>query len=278
MRRVAMIAAILLAIVLVTVSVLAVILQFGRGSKKEDEANTASTDVADVPFSEDPPAAPGMTTDPSAAPGTTTDPSAASGMTGTSSGDLVHVTGIEAFALYEYDEASGMRVKTPRHESVWTRGEDIVSLEAFAADTENIVLSAGGGRGWYESWRAYWQQETGSENCRIGYTVSFDLKSGEQIRAVLLKPGDELPYRVYLENYLYDDAANADAGWYSHLEPQDASDSTLLTSIKFTPGERFEEIDGKITVTGFVYDSADDFDADGNYIGDVAFTTELVSQ
>ncbi|MBQ6904117.1 MAG: hypothetical protein IJQ26_06305, partial [Lachnospiraceae bacterium] len=186
-----------------------------------------------------------------------------------------HVSGINAFSLYRFDEAAGQRVKTERYESAWTRGEDILSLEAFATNEAQFALSAGGGGAWYDAWRAYWYAESGAEKCRIGYRVSFRLRSGEEINATLLKPGDELFYREYLENYLYDDAANAYAGWYSHLEPGQETDETLLTSIKFTPGERVDEIDGTITVTAFVYDSADRIDADGTYNGDVAFTTEI---
>lgn len=277
MRRVVIGAVAVAAVALVVlIGVLAV--RNTRKRKAEEEASRAlATDVADMPFSA---AATGNTTEDSAAAAgeTTAAGGASSAAAQEAEAASVHVDGVDAFSLYRYDETSGMRVKCARHESAWTAGEDIVSLEAFASDSENIVLNTGGGRAWYEAWLSYWQQETGSESCRIGYDVSFDLKSGEHIHAVLLKPGDELSYRPYLENYLYDDAANADAGWYSHLEPDDLSETMLLTSIKFTPGERFEEIDNKITVTGFVYDALEDFDYDGNYIGDVLFTTELVNQ
>ena len=267
------------AMLLVTIGAAAVQI-IGNRKPAEETAPSASTDVRDVPFREAEDASAQTAESQTAATKTRQAPadSTQDATAAEAGSNTVHVEGIDAFALYEYDEATGMRVKTARHESAWTRGEDIVSLEAFAADTEHIVLGAGGGSAWYETWRTYWQQAAGSEHCRIGYTVSFDLKSGEHIEKVLLKPGDELSYRSYLENYLYDDAANADAGWYSHLEPDDLSDTMLLTSIKFTPGEQFEQIDGKITVTGFVYNAPEDFDYDGNYIGDVAFTTEILNR
>ena len=283
-RRILIVAGALAAVLLVAVIAVLAIKNTRKKKAEEQAARAAATDVMDMPFTEGGDADALRGAEASGGDADTLRGTEASGGA-ESTGDAAattpdtaagaHISGIDTFALYRYDEASGMRVKTDRYESAWTRSEDIISLEAFAADTENIVLSAGGGRAWYEAWRAYWQQETGAENCRIGYTVSFDLKNGEHIHAVLLKPGDELAYRPYLENYLYDDAANADAGWYSHLEPGDLSDSMLLTSIKFTPGERVDEIDDVITVTGFVYDSVNDFDYDGNYIGDVAFTTVL---
>ena len=267
-RRILIGVLVFLAVVLVAVIGVFAVKNTKKKKAEEQAARAAATDVRDMPFSV------------SAIDSNSEDDMQRSDtVSGMDFTDMsMHVSGINTFALYRYDEASGMRVKTDIHESAWTRGEDIVSLEAFAADTDNIVISGGGGRAWYEAWRAYWQQETGAENCRIGYDVSFDLKNGEHIHAVLLKPGDELAYRAYLENYLYDDAANADAGWYSHLEPEDLSDSMLLTSIKFTPGERVDEIDGVITVTGFVYDALEDFDYDGNYIGDVSFTTVLLNR
>ena len=260
-----------------------------RAKREAEEAARARTaDVTEAAFSNAAPGDPGVnlqpvssgeTTDSASVSGTGTDAATQEGTdTGadlTSDTQQTHVEGIGAFSLYRFDEAAGQRVKTERYETAWTRGEDIISLEAFATDEAQFALSAGGGGAWYDAWRAYWYAESGAENCRIGYRVSFRLQSGEEINATLLKPGAELFYREYLENYLYDDAANAYAGWYSHLEPGQETDETLLTSIKFTPGERVDEIDGTITVTAFVYDSADRFDADGTYTGDVAFTTVI---
>lgn len=273
MRRRILTGVLILAVAVLVITAAVLAIRNTRKRKAEEEAAKAlSTDVADMPFSS------GIAETAATAQGPDT-VSAVDAATATAATDTpVHVGGIDAFALYRYDETSGIRVKCATHESVWTRGEDIVSLEAFASDSENIVLSAGGGQAWYDVWRSYWQQASGAETCRIGYDISFDLKNGEHIHAVLLKPGDELPYREYLENYLYDDAANANAGWYSHLEPDDLSENMLLTSIKFTPGERFAEIADKITVSGFVYDALEDFDYDGNYIGDLSFTTEILNR
>ena len=238
-----------------------------KKEKEAAEAKANATDVMDMPFEQEEvlpesPPEPVSTEKEPEAEGTET----------------VHVQGITAFGLYRFDEAQGARVRTERFESAWTRGGDILSLEAFATDEERFALTAGGGSAWYDAWRAYWYRAEGAENCRIGYRVSFRLNSGEVIDATLLKPGDELSYRPYLENYLYADAANAYAGWYSHLEPADGTGETLLTSIKFTPGERVGEIDGEITVTAFVYDSDNDFAPDGTYRGDVFFTATLVNR
>lgn len=292
-RRI-LIAALAAAAVLVIAVAGVVIAERNRAKREAEEAARARTaDVTEAAFSDAVPGEPGIGTQtvPGAedtsqradSTGSTTE--SGSEVTGdaqsgahaaaTDTAAQTHVSGIRAFSLYRFDEAAGQRVKTDRYESAWTRGEDILSLEAFATNEAQFALSAGGGGAWYDAWRAYWYAESGAETCRIGYQVSFRLRSGEEINATLLKPGDELFYREYLENYLYDDAANAYAGWYSHLEPGQETDETLLTSIKFTPGERVDEIDGTITVTAFVYDSMDNFDEAGKYTGDVAFTAVL---
>ena len=292
-RRI-LIACLAVAAVLIIAVAGVVIARRNRTKREAEEAARARTaDVTEAAFSDAAPGEPGIGTQtipgtedtslladsagvttgnsPEAAGDAQTDAEAEA----TDAAQQAHVSGINAFSLYRFDEAAGQRVKTERFQSAWTRGEDIISLEAFATDEAQFSLSAGGGDAWYDAWRAYWYAESGAEKCRIGYQVSFRLRSGEEINATLLKPGDELSYREYLENYLYDDAANAYAGWYSHLEPGQETDETLLTSIKFTPGERVDEIDGTITVTAFVYDAAEDFDADGRYIGDVQFVTVL---
>ena len=111
-----------------------------------------------------------------------------------------------------------------------------------------------------------------------GYRVTFDLVTGEHIDKMLLKPGDELSYREYLENYLYDDIHQVRGKWYNHLLPDDKIDQMILSSCKFTAGEKIDQVKDRITVTAFVYRGDDDFDEDGNYIGPLSYTVTMINK
>ena len=176
------------------------------------------------------------------------------------------IEGVRSLSFYRRNPDTKVREKKSEFSAPWVRGTDISSFEVFASDEESITFQTAY---FDDAFNAYWNAFEGKENCRIGYTVDFDLKSGEHIHKTLLKAGDELEYRPYLENYLYDDVHQAKGAWYSHLLPEQMTDTTLMTSIKFTPGEKIDEVGDTITVKAFVYNSEKDFDENGDYIGDV---------
>ena len=113
------------------------------------------------------------------------------------------------------------------------------------------------------------------ENSKIGYIVSFKLKSGEEINTTIKNPDDVFVYRNYLENYLYDDINQVQGEWYSHLLQSEVTDKTRMTSIKFTAGQDIDKVGDTIKLTAFVYNSDDDFDASGNYKGNVSYTVTI---
>ena len=59
-------------------------------------------------------------------------------------------------------------------------------------------------------------------------------------------------------NYLYDDYANKDKSFYSHIESKDYNSNTLFTSIKIQSAYKCKEIK-EIILTVFTYDTDDDF-------------------
>ena len=177
------------------------------------------------------------------------------------------IEGVRSLSIYRRNPETRVREKKSEFSSQWVRGTDISSFEVFASDAESITFQTAY---FDDAFLSYWNNFEGNENCRIGYTVDFDLKNGEHIHKTLLKAGDELEYRPYLENYLYDDVHQAKGAWYSHLLPEEMKDTTLMTSIKFTPGEKIDEVGDVITAKAFVYNSEKDFDANGDYIGDVS--------
>ena len=115
----------------------------------------------------------------------------------------------------------------------------------------------------------------GYENSKIGYIVSFKLKSGEEINTTIKNPDDVFVYRNYLENYLYDDINQVQGEWYSHLLQSEVTDKTRMTSIKFTAGQDIDKVGDTIKLTAFVYNSDGDFDASGNYKGNVSYTVTI---
>ena len=63
--------------------------------------------------------------------------------------------------------------------------------------------------------------------------------------------------------------------WYSHLLASEVTDNTVMTSIKLTAGTDIALVGDTIKVTAFVYSSDSDFDADGNYTGNVMYSVEV---
>ena len=176
------------------------------------------------------------------------------------------IQGVRTISFYRRNPSTKVREKKTEFSAPWVRGTDISSFEAFACEDGEITFkTAYFDDAFWEKWNAF----EGKEGCKIGYSVDFDLKNGEHIHKTLLKAGDELDYRPYLENYLYDDVHQAKGAWYSHLLPEEMNDNTLITSIKFTPGEKIDEVGDEIHATVFVYNSEDDFNEKGDYIGDV---------
>lgn len=177
------------------------------------------------------------------------------------------IEGVRQISFYRRNPSTKVREKKSEFSAPWVRGTDISSFEVFACEDGEITFkTAYFDDAFWEKWNAH----EGKDGCKIGYSVDFDLKSGEHIHKVLLKAGDELDYRPYLENYLYDDVHQAKGAWYSHLLPEEMNENTLITSIKFTPGEKIDEVGDEIHATVFVYNSEDDFNEKGDYIGDVS--------
>lgn len=145
---------------------------------------------------------------------------------------------------------------------------DIDCFEFIASDTARLT-------GWSFSkiWNDAWALHEGTEAAKIGIRLQFTLQSGECVDQMILKPSDAASFYEYLEVYLYDDVHQS--GWYSHLEDDDMTDGTMITSVKLTSGEKIAEV-GDIILTAFVYTGDDCFDADGNYIGLVSDTITVV--
>ena len=181
--------------------------------------------------------------------------------------------GVTKLSLYKnYRDEGSRKLVEGSFESEWVKGQDISSFEAIAS-TEQIIAT--NGRYFQDLWREYWTGFDNNEDCKIGYYVSFDLKSGENISKTILIPADVEGYKNYIENYLYDDINQVKGQWYSHLLDSEVDENTVISSIKFTAGQDIDKVGDTITLTAFVYYSDEDFDSEGNYVGDVSYTITI---
>lgn len=142
---------------------------------------------------------------------------------------------------------------------------DIDCFEIFACRQDRVM-----GSSFAQMWENTWNSHGSHPNAKIGFHIEFQLSSGEKISKTILKPSDSKGFYDYLEIYLYDDV-HQDGGWYTHLDDEDVTEETVITSIKLTCGSKISQV-GDIYLTAFIYDSPECFDRSGNYIGTVSQT------
>ena len=110
------------------------------------------------------------------------------------------------------------------------------------------------------------------QNYKIGFNIKFTLKDGKVINENILRPLEYSNYGFchYLYAWIYDDV-NA-TGWHSHIEEDEYTSNTIMSSIKLMWGKTYDEINSDIELSVFTYDQ-DDFDESNNYRGISKFTT-----
>ncbi len=163
--------------------------------------------------------------------------------------------------IYMYYNSYTNRKRLNEFSTNWDLNVDLCSLEVFYTNQESIS-----GERIKSLWTLYKNEYTNIDNYKIGYIIKFDTKNEGTINRVILSPNDTGDIYDYMQIYLYDDINQEDGAWYSHVEKNEYSDKTILTSIKLTGSTRTNEITSNITLTAFTYDD-DDFDDDGNYRG-----------
>ncbi len=170
-------------------------------------------------------------------------------------------------SIYIDNEQGSLLKVIDKYETTWEKKKDIVVLATLPTDIDNPEYGY-----MSEIWPLYDKYDM---SYKIGWSVSFKLKNGEEINSTLLKPSDAESYYDYLEIYLYDDV-NVPAGqWHSHLLDDEINEKTIMDAIKLTAGEKYEEIDGPISVMVFSYDDNEDFDGNGNYRGKSLYKVEI---
>ena len=164
------------------------------------------------------------------------------------------------------DNGTKARKHITAFKSTRTAKKDIDCFEILATQ---VALAEG--KSFASIWSTAWNSHEATENAKIGFHISFTLTSGETVSKQLLKPSDSASFYDYLEIYMYDDVHVAPGVWYTHLEDKDMKAETVITSIKLTSGSKIAQV-GDISLTSFIYNGDDCFDAEGNYIGLVSET------
>lgn len=149
--------------------------------------------------------------------------------------------------------------------------ESFNDIALFSIILDDKKEMSGSIKGLYQEYKNKYENFS---NYKIGYQIEFKLKDGTHFKETILKPVEfsEFSFSNYLYVWLYDDINNS--GWYSHLESDEVTSDTVMSSIKLMSTTGSKEIDGPIRLTVFTYD-LDDFDELGYYRGVSQFTTSI---
>lgn len=148
--------------------------------------------------------------------------------------------------------------------------DDVGVFQVFPSNLEEIQLSKNYSVSYVEEWNHYLEQFP----IHIGFSLSFTLSNGEEVYYTILNPDQTMTKWEYFMAYLYDDYANRNKSFYSHMEMSDYSESSLVTAIKLQCGAYFLDINSPVSFQVFTYDDLDDF-LDGKYRGNSQSTMTI---
>lgn len=144
-------------------------------------------------------------------------------------------------------------------------GEDIGLFEVFLTDDKMVD-----GTSFKNLWDKYYKEYDDIDDYKIGFNIKFILEDGTNYNGNFLAP-DIYKFSDYFFVYLYDDVhQNNDT--YGHLE--NMNEDTLLTSVKISARDGIDKVENLI-LSVFSYDSEDDFDEEGNYIGNSIYVIRI---
>ena len=148
--------------------------------------------------------------------------------------------------------------------------DDVGIFQVYPSNLEEIVLNKNYAISYQEEWNRYQEQYP----IHIGFSLSFTLSNGEEVYYTILNPDQTMTKWEYFMAYLYDDYANRNKTFYSHMEMSDYSESSLVTAIKLQCGAYFLDINSPVSFQVFTYDDLDDF-LDGKYRGNSQSTMTI---
>ena len=145
--------------------------------------------------------------------------------------------------------------------------QDMGVFQIYPSNEDNLTIDKGFGLAFYDEWNKY-------NNIKLGYNIKFSLADGRNISYNIFSPENTFDQWEYLMTYLYDDYNNFGKGFYSHIEKEQFNENTLMTSIKIQSSYSVDQINSKISLTVFTYDSEDDF-KDNEYRGNSSYTMDI---
>ena len=137
--------------------------------------------------------------------------------------------------------------------------QDLGVFQIYPSNEDTVNLDKGFGLACYDEWTKY-------PNVKLGINIKFTLANGENISYNIFSPENTFDQWEYLMNYLYDDYTNFGKSFYSHIEKEEFNDNTLVTAIKLQNSYSIDQVNSKIILTVFTYDTEDDFQ-DNEYRG-----------
>ena len=124
------------------------------------------------------------------------------------------------------------------------------------------------------NFQKYYKEYENIDNYKTGFYITFEAEE-KTVEQLVLDPTTKHYMEPYLYVYLYDDVNQAPGSFYSHLEPEDIKDNTIISSIKLFFPHKGTSITSPITLTVFTYDSKDDFTEDNHYRGKSSYTIKI---
>ena len=146
--------------------------------------------------------------------------------------------------------------------------KDIASFQVYYTNKETLDST-----NIKNNWNKYYNEYNDIDKYKIGFYITFTADN-KQIEQMVLDPTSKHAMTPYLFVYLYDDIHQKDGAWYSHLEPENMKENTILSSIKLYLAGGGPKITSPISLTVFTYDE-DDFDELGKYRGNSSYTIEI---
>ena len=145
--------------------------------------------------------------------------------------------------------------------------QDMGVFQIYPSNEDNLTIDKGFGPAFYEEWSKY-------NNIKLGFNIKFSLADGRNISYNIFSPENTFDQWEYLMTYLYDDYNNFGKSFYSHIEKEQFNENTLMTSIKIQSSYSVDQINSKISLTVFTYDSEDDFE-NNEYRGNSSYTMDI---
>ena len=169
-----------------------------------------------------------------------------------------------------YKLNSNSLTKLSRINTTLRNEDDIGLFQVFPSNEDQISLTNSFSEEYHNKWLSYKQLSP----IKLGFNISFTTTSNEKISYNILSPTNTMDKWEYLYTYLYGDYVNRNKSFYSHIENDEYNEDTIFTAIKLQSGYKCTEIDSKILLTVFTYDTEDDF-LNNEYRGNSKYTLSI---